>query len=55
MLKPQTASVNAAKLYAPLANGLMADDNTALKEEVFNIAMAEVESVIKPDSVANVL
>ena len=42
-----------SKLDAPEADGLVADCDTSFSQEIFNIAMAEIESVVEPDCVGN--
>jgi hypothetical protein len=40
-------------LWVSGADGFIADSYTALSKQIFDIAVAEVESVIQPDSVAD--
>ena len=53
MLSFQSSSVYRSKLDAPKADGLVADRYPTLGEEIFDIAMTQVESVVEPDSVGN--
>ena len=49
----QSSSVYRTKLDAPQANCLSADGNTSLCQKVLDIAVTEVEAVVKPDSIAD--
>ena len=42
-----------AELDIPEANRFAADSDTAFSEQIFNISMAEVESIVKRDGVAD--
>ena len=53
MLSLQASSINCAKLDTPQADRLTSDDNAAFSQEVFDITMAEIESVVAPNSVGN--
>jgi hypothetical protein len=41
------------KLPTPLADGLVADDDPTLCQEVFHISEAQAESVVEPDSMVD--
>ena len=49
----QSTSVQRAELDAPEANRFATDNNPSLSEQVFNISMAQIESVVEPDGVRN--
>lgn len=51
MFALQSLRVEGSKLDAPEPNGFIADCDTTLGQEVFNIAMTEVEAIVEPDSV----
>ena len=40
-------------LAQPLPNHLVGDRHASLREEIFSIAEAEVESIVEPDGVAD--
>jgi hypothetical protein len=42
-----------AECLAPLADRLMADDDATLGEQILNVAKAEVEPKVQPDSVSD--
>ena len=42
-----------AELGAPLADGLMADDDPAFGEEILNVTKAEMKAKIQPDGVSD--
>jgi|TARA_B110000977_G_scaffold175823_1_gene230910 hypothetical protein len=45
--------IQSAELDAPESDGLVADRNTPLGQEIFNIPIAEIESEVEPDSIRN--
>ena len=49
----QSACIDGAEFNTPEADGLAADSDASLSEQVFDIAMTQIESVVEPDSVAN--
>lgn len=53
MFSPESAGVHGTKLDAPEANCFSADSNASLRQEIFNISVAQVESEVKPDSIAD--
>ena len=53
MLSLQASSIDCAKLDTPQADRLTSDDNAAFSQEVFDITVAEIESVIEPNSERN--
>jgi hypothetical protein len=53
VLSFQSADVYRPELNAPEADGLVGDSYASFGKQVFNIAMAEVKSVVQPDGVRN--
>ena len=53
MFTLQAPSVFRAKFDTSQSDGLMADVDTSFSEEIFYIAVAEIESVVEPDGVAD--
>ena len=51
MLPSQSLGIFRSEFVAPEANGLVADGHAPLGQQVFNITMTKVESVIEPDGV----
>jgi hypothetical protein len=49
----QSSSVQGTDFNAPEANGFATDCDASFSEKVFNIAVAEVESIIEPDGIGN--
>ena len=49
----QSPCLFSAELDRPKPNSLITDDNAALSQEVFNISMAKIESIIKPDGITD--
>jgi hypothetical protein len=49
----QAAGVNCTEFYRPESDGLSTDRDSSLGQEIFNITVAEVESIIEPDGVGN--
>jgi len=47
----QTPGVQIAEFYAPKADRLTCDNNDALSHDIFNVTVAEIESVVEPDGV----
>ena len=46
-------SIVRTELLTSMSNGLIRDDDASLGQQVFDIAKAQTETVIKPDSVAD--
>ena len=46
-------SIVRTELLTSMSNGLIRDDDASLGQQVFDIAKAQAETVIKPDSVAD--
>jgi hypothetical protein len=53
MLALQSPSVNGPELYAPESDGFIGNGDATLSKKVFNISMAQVESVIQPNCIAD--
>ena len=49
----QAVSETRGELLAPASHGLIGDDDPALSQDQLNIAQAEAEHVVEPDSVAD--
>ena len=49
----QAAGINGTELDAPEANCFSGYSDASLGEKIFDITMAEVESVVEPDCVAD--
>ena len=49
----QSAGVYGAEFYAPKPDRFSAHSDATFSEEIFNIAVAEIESIIEPDCVGN--
>jgi hypothetical protein len=45
----QSTSVNRTEFYTPGANCFAANDNTAVSEQVFNISVTKIETIINPN------
>ncbi len=53
MFSFQSPGIFCAELDAPEPNALIADGDSSLGEQVFNITMTEIESVVQPDCLAD--
>jgi hypothetical protein len=49
----QPAGINRTEFDTPKPNCFAADGNTAFREKVFDISVAEVESIVEPDGIGN--
>jgi hypothetical protein len=49
---PESPGILGSELPPPLSDGLVADHNLALFQEVFNISEAQAESVVEPNDMA---
>jgi hypothetical protein len=49
----QAPGVQIAKLDTPEANRLSANSDASFSEQIFNIAMAQVEAIVEPGSIRN--
>jgi hypothetical protein len=46
---PKSHRILRAELDAPQSNGFVADRNSALRQEIFNIASTQIKAVIEPE------
>ena len=53
VLSLQATGINRSELDAPEADRFAADDDASFSEEIFYIAVTEVEAIIEPDGVGN--
>jgi hypothetical protein len=53
MLSFQSTSIDGTELNAPKADRFATDSDASLSHQVLKIAVAEIESVIEPDSIRN--
>ena len=53
VLSFQSPGVCGPKFDTPESDGFIADCDASLGQEIFNISMTEIESVVPPDCVAN--
>ena len=53
VLALQATSINSSKLDAPEADRLPSDDDAPLCQKIFNIPMAEIKTVVEPNSIRN--
>ena len=53
MLSFQSAGINGTELDAPEANCFSGYSDASLGEKIFDITMAEVESIVQPDGVGD--
>ena len=51
MFSSQTLRKLRTKLIAPKTDRFVADRDTAFSQQVFNVAMAEVEAMVNPDRI----
>lgn len=49
----QSSRINRSELDAPEADGFSTDSDPSLSQQVFNIAVAQVRSIVTPDSARN--
>ena len=49
----QSAGINGSELDAPKADSFAADCDATFSEEIFDIAVAEIEAVVEPDGVTD--
>ena len=50
---PQAIGIILPKLPTPLTDGFMGHSNTTLEQELLHVAVAQGETIVKPDSVAD--
>jgi len=53
VLSFQPSSIQRSKLDAPEADRLPSDNDASLSQEIFNIPVAEIESVVEPDGITD--
>jgi hypothetical protein len=53
VLTLQSAGIYCAKFYAPETDRFSGYCNASLGQQVFNISVAEIESIVDPDCVGN--
>jgi hypothetical protein len=53
VLSFQTTGINRAEFDAPETYRLAIDCDATFSEEIFDVAVTEIESVVKPDGVGN--
>ena len=53
MFTLQSAGINGSELDAPKADSFAADCDATFSEEIFDISMAEIESIVEPDGIAD--
>ncbi len=53
VLSLQSAVINGTKFYAPKTNCLATYRDPPFSQEVYNIALSQVEAIVEPDSVGN--
>ena len=51
LLPFQSAGINGSEIYTPEANRFAADDNAVFGEQIFYIAVAQVEAIVEPDGI----
>ena len=49
----QPSGIHGSKLDAPESDRFPSDDDPAFSQEIFDIAVTEIESVVEPDGVAD--
>ena len=52
-LAPQLIGIILAKLATPYPDGLIHNDDTTGKQQLFDIPIAEAEPIVEPDAMAN--
>ena len=53
MLSLQSLRIQSSKLDTPEPDGFVTDNDATLSQEIFDIAVAPVESVVPPDCIAD--
>ena len=53
VLSPQSPRVDCSELDAPETNRFAADDDSSFGQDIFDVAVTEVESIVEPDCVTN--
>jgi hypothetical protein len=49
----QSAGIDSAELDTPKTDRFAADGDTSLGKEIFNVTMAQIESVVEPDGIGD--
>ena len=52
-LSLQSSSIYSAEFDTPEADGFATDSDASLSEQVFNIPVAQIESIVEPDGVTD--
>ncbi len=53
MLPLQSSGVNGSEFDAPEADRFAADGDTSLSQQIFNMAVTQIEAIVQPDSIGN--
>ena len=53
MLALQSPGVHGSKLDTPESDSLVTDSDTSLSKKVFYITVAQIESIVEPDGIAD--
>ena len=53
MLSLQTLCIFGTEFNTPQSDGFIADSDTSFGKEIFNVTMAEVETIIEPDGITD--
>jgi hypothetical protein len=53
MLSPQSSSIESTKIDTPEPDGLPTDSDASLGQQIFDISVVQIESIVKPDCIAN--
>ena len=53
VLSLQSSNVYSSEFYAPQPDGFVTERATTISEKIFDISMAEVESIVEPSGVAD--
>ena len=53
ILSLQSPRINGTELDAPQANRFSGDDDAPLGQEVFDVSVTQIESIVEPDGIAD--
>ena len=53
MLSLQSVGINGTEFDTPKSDSFGADDYATFRQEIINIAMAQVEAIVEPDGIGN--
>ena len=53
VLSLQSSSIYSSEFDAPQPDGFVADGDATFSEQVFNIPMTQIESIVEPNRIAN--